>query len=115
MTANFLEATTIASIFRDELRYHCYLLRSVNGAALAKEVLVAQAVSLDVATILVTETLEAVAVLVAAIIALATLVPIRRAGMSRVCRTDAVRFPNVHLRTAGAVVARAGVWAGGCP
>lgn len=97
VATNLRQCASVRPISRDELRDNRDFLGAVDSAALSEKVLVAQAVSLNITTVLVTHAFEAVIILVTAVVTLTTRMTINAASMRGVCGADAVRFPYVHL------------------
>ncbi|KAF1789781.1 hypothetical protein GQ600_2574 [Phytophthora cactorum] len=100
-------------IVRDETGHHRHLLGRVNGEFRTgtEERLVAHTVRVEVAAVLVTHTVVAVlsdAALLGGGASVRT-TNLRRARVRRVRVTDTVGLPDIHLSTARAVLARAGV------
>jgi len=113
VTANLFQRASISAIGCDELGDHCHFLAAVNLKArtLAKELLIAKAEGVDVASILVTDTVKSMVGIVTTLRTLAPGVLRDTAGMGCVGSADAVCFPDVHFRAASAVVTNAGVFA----
>merc|ERR1712087_618340 len=105
------ELARICAIIGDELRGHGDWLGGINleFRARTKEVLVAKAVRLEVATVLVAQTLEAIRTVVSAIGALTARLSVSGAGVHGVGCADGVRFPDVDLSAAAAIFASASI------